>query len=330
MFPKIIIICVWYGALPVTIKYWLRSLACNKTIDFLLVSDVEIEKKPDNLFCIKLSLSDIKRLAEQKLGMSITLDKPYKLCDFRPAYGVIFSNHIKGYDYWGHCDLDVVWGDLRAFFLKYRITNYDKYLNRGHLTLYRNTEMVNNYFKYPGSQVGDYKTVFTNPLNFGFDETYGINKIFKVNNLPEFNKPIYCDINPRYRRFKQAVERHEDRNYKYQVYYWQNGKIYRAFYHNNNVIIEECLYLHHQKRKYTIDTIAIDSVDRLWLTYSGFFIKQDDVAPSLKEMKKYNGFPGIFYELLETFQAYSSPKKICRKIWRDYLAKYFLKIERFL
>ena len=46
--------------------------------------------------------------------MQVTLDRPYKLCDFKPAYGFIFGEYLKEYDYWGHCDIDIVWGDLRG------------------------------------------------------------------------------------------------------------------------------------------------------------------------------------------------------------------------
>jgi len=29
--------------------------------------------------------------------------------------GLIFEDYVAGYDFWGHCDLDVVWGDIRKF-----------------------------------------------------------------------------------------------------------------------------------------------------------------------------------------------------------------------
>jgi hypothetical protein len=324
--PKIAVIAVWYGDWPVTFKYWLKTAAYNQAIDFLIISDAKIERLPDNVHVIHLSFGHTKKLIASKLGFSIRLEQPYKLCDFRPAYGIVFSEYLKDYDYWGHCDIDVVWGNLDTLLYKYEFYKYDKFLNRGHLTLYRNTERVNNAYKLHGSTVGDYKTVFTSPLNFGFDETQGINKIFKKNNLSEFSGRIYCDISIRYRRFTQAKEQAEDKNYDYQVYYWQKGKVYRAFYFEGTIQIEECLYLHHQKRKYRVDSIDVETVNGLWLTPSGFFPKNNESVPSLDEIKKYNEFPGRVYELCEIARTYCSPKKIGRRIWRNYLAKYYYKL----
>jgi hypothetical protein len=291
-----------------------------------MVSDTKIGRLPHNVHFVHLSFEDTKKLIATKLGFSINLNYPYKLCDFRPAYGAIFSEYLKNYDYWGHCDLDVVWGDLCSFFKKYELHKYDKFLNRGHLTLYKNIEQVNSAYKLPGSAVGDYKTVFTSSLNFGFDETRGINKIFKKNKLSEFTGRIYCDIDPRYKRFRQAKEQLEDKNYDYQVYYWQHGKVYRAFYLKGMVMSDECLYLHHQKRKYMTDLIDVESVNGLWLTSVGFFPKNNESVPSLDDIKKYNKFQGKLYELCEIAKIYCSPKRIWRRIWRDYLAKYYYKL----
>ena len=33
--------------------------------------------------------------------------------DLRPAYGVLFEEYLDGYDFWGHCDLDVLFGRIR-------------------------------------------------------------------------------------------------------------------------------------------------------------------------------------------------------------------------
>src|SRR5947207_1808436 len=33
-------------------------------------------------------------------------------CDFRPVYGDLFLDRYDGYDWWGWCDLDMLFGDL--------------------------------------------------------------------------------------------------------------------------------------------------------------------------------------------------------------------------
>ena len=132
---------------------------------------------PGNVRVIEMSLQEVKQRAEAKLGMEVFLQQPYKLCDFKPVYGVIMDDYLKEYDYWGHCDFDLIWGDIRRFAEMYHLKEYDKFLPLGHLALYRNTDKCNNYFRLDGSRCGDYKAVLTQNENFAFDETDGIYSI---------------------------------------------------------------------------------------------------------------------------------------------------------
>ena len=52
---------------------------------------------------------------QAKYDFSINLPSPYKLCDFKPAYGEIFNEFISSFDYWGYCDVDLIWGNIRKF-----------------------------------------------------------------------------------------------------------------------------------------------------------------------------------------------------------------------
>ena len=171
--------------------YWLKSYENNSSIDFFLVTDVKDLEIPNNVHIINISLKGLKALTEKKLNMEISLEKPYKICDFRPAYGIIFQDYLKEYDYWGHCDFDLIWGDIRSFIESYEIEKYDKFLHLGHLSLYRNTYKCNNYYKLPGSECGDYKEVFKSNENYAFDETGGIYCIYKKNNIPMFEDRIF-------------------------------------------------------------------------------------------------------------------------------------------
>lgn len=66
------------------------------------------------------------------LGMQVWLEKPYKLCDFRPLYGEIFSNYVDGYDFWGYCDCDLIFGDIRKFLTEELLSTKDYLLGMGH------------------------------------------------------------------------------------------------------------------------------------------------------------------------------------------------------
>lgn len=57
-------------------------------------------------------MDEIKVTASEKLSFAVNIGYPYKLCDFKPAYGFLFPEIIKRYDFWGHGDIDVVYGNI--------------------------------------------------------------------------------------------------------------------------------------------------------------------------------------------------------------------------
>ena len=49
------------------------------------------------------------------VDFEIVLNEPYDLCDFKVAYGEIFQEYLEPYDFWGFCDCDLIYGDIRHF-----------------------------------------------------------------------------------------------------------------------------------------------------------------------------------------------------------------------
>ena len=265
---KICIISVYTGKLPDTYPLWLKSVKWNSSIDFLIVTDAEVDDLPANVRVAKMSLKDIKNLAEQQLGMEIALEHPMKLCDYRPAFGVIFSQYLEGYDYWGSCDMDLIFGDLKKFFTRYELYKYDKFLHQGHLALYRNNSTINSAFKMPGSYYS-YKQVFTSNASFVFDEFNRINSIFYHNKLPIFDKTIFANINQSFTKFKCC----NLRNYRKQLFYYDSGRVFRAFFDwNGKVQHQEFIYIHLLKRKLGIIPQEILDADIIAITENGYFI----------------------------------------------------------
>ncbi len=69
-------------------------------MNFIIVTDTFVsDPLPTNIKIVHKSFADVKSLASEKLGFEIELDSPYKLCDFKPAYGLIFSEYLKGFDF---------------------------------------------------------------------------------------------------------------------------------------------------------------------------------------------------------------------------------------
>jgi len=173
---KIAILITYYGSFPWYITYFFHSCKYNPSIDFFIITDI---KKPpylsDNIKFINISLHQISEIAKSKLGFSVNIKSPYKLCDFKPAYGFLFNDIIKKYDFWGHGDLDVIYGNIRNFMTDEILSTYDvititaDYIS-GAFTLFKNSKKSNELFMHSK----DYKKVFKDSKHFCFDETNGI------------------------------------------------------------------------------------------------------------------------------------------------------------
>lgn len=169
---KIVILIPYYGKFPWYFSYFLHSCRFNLTIDFIIFTDTVFSGVlPPNVRIISKTLSDIKELASRALQIPASLEFPYKLCDFKPAYGLIFQEYTVGYDFWGQSDIDVIYGDLRGFMDDEMLDKYDFISVRhdyttGCFALYRNTGLMNNIFK----RSKDYERVFSTISYLGFDE----------------------------------------------------------------------------------------------------------------------------------------------------------------
>jgi hypothetical protein len=116
---------------------------------------------PSNVRFVKALLSDFNLLASQQLSMEIDIYNPYKLCDLKPAYGVIFEDYVKEYEFWGHTDLDIIYGNVRKFITddlphRYDIISARKEYIAGHFTLFRNIHKVNYLY----TQADDFEDIF--------------------------------------------------------------------------------------------------------------------------------------------------------------------------
>jgi len=170
---SIALLTCWYGPYPWYFPYFIDSCKYNPTVHFYIITENTdtIRNKPDNVIIIPKALDELKSEFSEKLGFTVSIDYAYKLCDFKPAYGFLFPEIVANYDFWGQSDLDVVFGDIRGFVTDEILTTYDFISVRhdyttGCFALYRNVEMMNKFFM----QSKDYKTVFSNPEHFCFDE----------------------------------------------------------------------------------------------------------------------------------------------------------------
>lgn len=290
MSNDICIIGIYFGKFENYFNLWIESAAKNISIDFLIVTDQNIELRAENIRILNITFNELKKLIESKLNMKVNLKKPYKLCDFKPAYGYIFSDYIKIYKYWGHCDFDLIWGDLRSYFDQYQYYQYDRFLDRGHLTLYKNTERINILFKVKVDGELGYKTIFRNAHNYLFDEGRILEKICLQENVKVFRQRLVADIDVVHKRFRHAFGNTELlKNYDYQVFHYDDGHVYMSYLDGGHIDAKEYMYIHLQKRKNL--RLNITQSDSYYITGYGFYDKKDIIITQ-QIIDKYNPFPG--------------------------------------
>lgn len=210
MNKKIGLFLPYFGKFPNYFRLWIKSVAINPEIQFILITDQNLTATlPSNLHVIKKEFKDIQRLIKNKFNkLDISLDSPYKLCDFRPAYGYIFDNLIEKYglDYWGFCDPDVIWGRISEFLKKksFYEKNYDKVGYLGHFQFFSVKEKMLFTEIIDDEKFRNYKYVFTHKYAYHFDEEIGIGLIAKKKNLNILSfedEPPYADILINYYQF---------------------------------------------------------------------------------------------------------------------------------
>lgn len=279
MKKKIAIIACYFGKLPNYFPLWLNSCGFNKEISWFVFTDDEAHYEYfDNVKIISLSFEDVKQIVENKLDFDVNITNPYKFCDFKVLYGKIFEDYIKDYTHWGHCDLDVIFGDLTKFITNDKLEKYDRLYDLGHLSIYKNTDIVNEHYKMYYSGL-DYRVILGSPYHFGFDESKGLNLIYQENKLPMLIENVCADINYR------NLEFHVNRTYNTHDYFeFCEGQIWGC---NDGQKTVEYSYIHLQKRK----------------------MKYTD---SLQSREKYYIFPDCFSE--SNNLKYNYIDKVCFKL----------------
>ena len=167
---SIVIIFPYFGTLPVQYNMWRASALRNPTVDFMFFTDADIVPA-ENIIVHHMIFDEFRNIVQKAFDFPIVLDRPYKLCEYKQAYGYILQDYIKDYDFWGFGDLDLVYGNIRTF-LTETVLRHKFLLGWGHLTILRNDEDAVTYFMKEESGYQSYKNAFTTSKITFFDE-YG-------------------------------------------------------------------------------------------------------------------------------------------------------------
>lgn len=260
---RIALLLPYFGKLPPYFQLWLNTGERNASyIDYILITDQNMNAYtiPQNVNVINTSFEQIRERVKEKFDFPISLEEPYKLCDFKPAYGEIFSDLLRNYGFWGFCDPDIIWGDISKYINESFLTGrYDKIGCLGHLQILKNNIKVNKTYRYnDGNMMRNYKVVFSSPYSFAFDEQYSFeilaqkNKL-KVANLLDKEITPFADIDPFTYSFKRNYGDLDEINFKYFYYSKETGLKEVNYLNNGKVIESDCMYLHLQKRNMKVD-----------------------------------------------------------------------------
>lgn len=235
----------YFGKLPKNMKLWLNSCKTNPTIDWLLYTDDKtVYDYPENVKVTYCSFDEIKNRIQKNFDFKILIDRPWKLCDFRVAYGEVFEEDIKEYDFWGYCDIDVLWGNIRKFITEDILNKYDKIGFQGHSTMYRNNKEVNSRYKNKISKYPSYEIIFTTPQGYCFDENI-ICDIYKEMNIPYYSETNFAHLRKWEYNFVLAhVPIEEEYKNQNQIFLWDSGNLYRLYLADGKVCKEEFMYIH--------------------------------------------------------------------------------------
>lgn len=266
---KVVLIVAYYGKWPKWFDVYLYSCKANPTIDWLFFSDIEVPYSyPSNVRFINTTKTDIELIFKNKFNVNVNLNDPIKLCDLKITYGYIFQEYITNYDFWGICDLDIIWGDIRKFITDDMLSRYEIISSRkdcisGHFTLFANSNKINSLFKVFLNDT--YKEKFIHLKYHWFDEnifTEIIKAEISANRINVFwdkylvntEKGLYLDS-------------HQD--YHIDKWLFENGNLYDLGKSRKEKI--ECMYLHFINWKRTLKTINFNpGIDQsFYISYNG-------------------------------------------------------------
>lgn len=280
----ILFILPYFGKLPTYFQLYLNSCKANPDICWLIVTDNNMQQYsiPPNVMVRQMSFTSLQDMIANKFGTHILA--PYELCNYKVAYHDLFEE-ANNYDFWGFCDCDLIWGNLRNFITDDVLNNFDKISWRGHMTLFRNDTKINNAYKIeiPGFKTFRGCIEGSEGINL-FDEV-GINKIFDHEGLSTYKKIPFADLKIRSANFKCLHNIFPEQSNGHAIFRWdENNGLELIYYtYNNEIKTQQAAYVHFLKRPMKV---AGNNLSKSMLIVPNSFIDDRDITVPL--IKKYS------------------------------------------
>jgi hypothetical protein len=266
--PLIRLVVPHFGPRPPYFPLVVRSMARNPDIQWLLFTDGPVPDAPPNL---DVRVGDFEGLAKRiqaHFDFEISLERPYKLCDFRPAFGEIFADELAGCDFWGHSDLDVIFGRIREH-LPAAAFEADKILFQGNFALYRNTAEAAGWYRHEVGRIS-YREAMTAPGARHFDEMAGIYYVVRDLGVRCWDENVIFDLSfARYRTRAEDPPGRDPRRYA-----WEDGEVCEYRLQRGELVRRTALLVHLQKRTMRPPPADVLGAERYWILANGFSVQQ--------------------------------------------------------
>lgn len=253
---KICFVVPYFGKFHKYFQLVLNSMKTNPDVNWLIFTDDTTDYLYPTNVCVKyMSFGDLQDIIRSKFDFDISIERPYKLCDYKPAYGYIFEEYLTDYDWWGFCDVDLIFGRIRHFITDEMLKTYDKIFSVGHMTLFRNDYENNRKFMMKLKGLERYKQVFQDENNLLFDEgnNESINTLWDEYNFSCQKQHFYSSMVQKSCFFRKSVI--NETNYTYysekkchQIFWWDNGRVLLSYIEKGKYYEEEYIYIHLLRR----------------------------------------------------------------------------------
>jgi hypothetical protein len=169
---KALLLLPYFGSFGPWFPMYLQSLAKQRTLDLLLLSDCVPPDLPVNARRVAMSFDEFRSLANTRLDTPVRLHRVRNICDLRPTYGLILEEFTGGYEYWAFGDEDVLYGDLDRMLAPQLDGTADLVVpgtsgKSGHLTLVKNAMRTNELAMTDPA----YPDVLISQEHWAYDET---------------------------------------------------------------------------------------------------------------------------------------------------------------
>lgn len=213
---KITVIIAYMGSWPPWFPLFLKTCEKNSFLEWKIFTDIAPNPSPANVEFIPMTIDEFKALAASKLGIQPRFTQPYKICDFRIAWGKIFEDYLRESEYYGHGDIDILYGDLHKFVghlfpLKYDVISFAYNKMSGSLCFLKNDPAVITRYQ----ELEKWEEVLSREDNRWVDE-YPLSRLFNRRDC------FFQDLDP----FERFVYKRKRRNYHIQEGLWDDGRMY--------------------------------------------------------------------------------------------------------